>query len=504
MVSTCLISIGVLLVSLGGGDSVRQPGATIHTYHVDATRGDDARDGLSPGAAWRSLPRVNEARLQPGDRVLFRRGETWRGQLIPHSGSEAVAITYGAFGEGDKPVLLGSVAMNRVPDWQSAGPGIWATTEDNQPLPLSVDVGNVIFDRGAAVGVKKWRIADLRQEGDYYYDSRRRQVLLCSAANPAAGHRSIELALKRHVIDEGGRSYVTYENLALRYGAAHGIGGGSTHHITVRDCDISYIGGGHQGTTPAGKPVRFGNGVEFWAGAHDCLVEGCRLWEIYDAALTNQGSGTNVQENITYRRNVIWNSEYSFEYWNRDQTSRTRNIRFEHNTCVNAGYGWGHHQRPDPNGRHLMFYDNTAATEAVFVCDNIFCNATDSCLRLHGRDWTASLTMDRNCWFQSQGPILLWGVQQVGADQFDAFRRQHGFDAHSKVADPKFAAPDRNDYRLPSDSPRARSKSRVCRSAHCRERLRVGRRITPAIKRKVILRPGLYPPAMNASISGWI
>ena len=72
---------------------------------------------------------------------------------------------------------------------------------------------------------------------------------------------------------------------------------------------------------PDGKPVRFGNGVEFWAGAHDCLVEGCRLWEIYDAALTNQGSGTNVQENITYRRNVIWNSEYSFEYWNRDQAS---------------------------------------------------------------------------------------------------------------------------------------------------------------------------------------
>jgi hypothetical protein len=183
-------------------------------------------------------------------------------------------------------------------------------------------------------------------------------------------------------------------------------------------------------------------------------VEGCRLWEIYDAALTNQGDGTNVQENITYRRNVIWNCEYSFEYWNRDQTGKTRNIRFEHNTCVNAGFCWGHSQRPDPSGRHLSFYDNTAATEAISVCDNIFCNATGSCLRLSGRDWTAVLTMDRNLCFQSQGPILLWNkMQQIGPERFDAFRRLHGIDAHSIVADPKFLAPDRNDYRLAPDSP---------------------------------------------------
>ena len=108
---------------------------------------------------------------------------------------------------------------------------------------------------------------------------------LRSTGNPATRHRSIELALRKHIIDQGGRGHVAYENLALKYGAAHGIGGGSTHHITVRNCDIAYIGGGHQFTRPDGKPVRFGNGVEFWSGARDCLVEDCRLWEIYDAAL---------------------------------------------------------------------------------------------------------------------------------------------------------------------------------------------------------------------------
>ena len=88
----------------------------------------------------------------------------------------------------------------------------------------------------------------------------RRLLLRCPHLAGAAprgrqpGHAPprIELALRRHIIDQSNRGYVTYENLDLRYGAAHGIGGGRTHHITVRDCDISYIGGGHQ-FTPAGR-----------------------------------------------------------------------------------------------------------------------------------------------------------------------------------------------------------------------------------------------------------
>jgi hypothetical protein len=580
------------------------------TFHVDAVKGDDTWDGLTPETAWRSLERVNHATLNPGDRALFRRGQTWRGQLMPKSGDSHGSITYGAFGEGAKPLLLGSVSADHLEDWHLVGEGIWATaplrfepfgdpvalppeqwwihqeggaackmstqtqeTESaevlflvcrqpgtrahhiqlsfpgltvqggvfylftfrakasrrftlgpvrlmkssppwtayakldselpvvgtnwaehtlrfyagqsakdarltvflggavppdtilllqpgqlmkargNQAIPLSVDVGNIIFDHGRATGVKKWREADLRQEGDYFYDADSWQVKLRWNGNPAADHQGIELALRRHIIDQSNRGYVTYENLDLRYGAAHGIGGGNTHHIVARSCDLSYIGGGHQLTRPGGRPVRYGNGIEFWSSARDCLVEDCRLWEIYDAALTNQGNGTNVQENITYRRNVIWNCEYSYEYWNRGSASRTHNIVFEHNTCVDAGYGWGHSQRPDPNGRHLMFYDNSAATSKVIIRHNIFCNATESCLRLHGRDWTAALTMDYNCWFQSKESLLLWGQQRIGVEGFAAFMARHGFGAHSIVADPKFNNPAQRDYRLQPDSP---------------------------------------------------
>ena len=592
---------GVMGCSIAGFAQGAEGG---RTFFVSSVSGEDGSDGLSPQSAWRSPGKVNAAELRPGDKVLFQRGGSWRGTLVPRSGREGAPITYGAYGEGARPMLLGSVSRNDPRDWHQEADNVWATakptvtdvgspgdfaaaawsvyteggakvkttvsagtegtpaslqiecvdsgarsnhiqlilsrvsvregdayvlgfhvrctkpfaiphaqlmkqaapwtsygeggsgpiavgagwtehevrfkanrtaddgritiflggalpagaTLDFQPVSwkqirrdssaeLSVDVGNIIFDDGQAVGVKKWKPEDLKQEGDYWYCGDAWQVKLYSKGNPAQRHRSIELALRRHIVDQGGKSYVVYEGLSLYGGAAHGFGGGDTHHIIIRDCDVAWIGGGHQGTTPAGKPVRFGNGIEFWENAHDNLVEGCRLWEVYDAALTNQGSANNSQINILYRDNVIWNCEYSFEYWNRGPESTTQNIRFEHNTCVNAGFGWGHKQRPDPNGRHLMFYVNSARTTGVCVVGNIFCDATDSCLRLEN-DWTAGLTMDRNCWWQRTGVLMQFLRKPFTAAQFADFQRQSRLDAHSIVAEPGFLDVERQDFRL--------------------------------------------------------
>ncbi len=432
-----LITITVLVAMLNGSGLAIEAKGTNNSacvYYVDATAGHDEQDGQSPASSWQSLAKVNQASLQAGDKVLFKRSCRWRGQLVPHSGAAGAPITYGAFGTGDKPALLGSVAMDKSSDWRLLEKGLWISNDPNGLL--CVDVGNIIFDHGPVCGVKKWNRDSLQQPRDFFYDPNTKNVLLRSDGNPAKSHQSIELALKNHIINQSGRHHVIYEDLALRYGAAHGIGGSSVSNIIVRRCDISYIGGGHQLTRADGQPVRYGNGVEFWSSARDCLVEDCRLWEIYDAALTNQGNGTNVQENITYRNNVIWNCEYSFEYWNRDESSRTHHIVFEHNTCRDAGFGWGHAQRPDRNGRHLMFYNNTAQTSDVIVRYNTFNNATDSCLRLHGRDWTAALTLDYNHWSNPHGPLVLWDRQTVDADQFKTFMQPRGLCTHAQITEP--------------------------------------------------------------------
>lgn len=273
---------------------------------------------------------------------------------------------------------------------------------------LYCDVGNIIFNHGKYTklhrcGIKKWTLEDCKKPGDYWYNSEDKRVYLRFDGNPGAELDSIELALRATMFEQGGKSDIVYENLALAYGAAHGFGGGSTKRIIIRSCDVYYIGGGHQFTRPDGHPVRFGNGIEFWGDCDQNLVEKCRLWEIYDAALTNQGR-EDSETNITYRKNLIWNSEYSFEYWN---AKVTENILFEDNICIDSGFGWAHGQRPDPNGAHLMFYNNRAQTKNFVVRNNVFCNSTEVCIRMFN-DWRESLTLEGNRYYQAEKPLLRW------------------------------------------------------------------------------------------------
>ncbi|MGI6461907.1 MAG: choice-of-anchor Q domain-containing protein [Candidatus Hydrogenedentales bacterium] len=592
-------------------------GAFAATYYV-ANAGSDDNSGLSPQEAWASLSQVNEHSLAPGDAVLFRRGDVWRGQLVPQNGSsEGGYLTYGAYGEGPKPRLLGSIAKDAPGDWSHAGDNLWfagglapdsalnmehvfvnpgfdAKTRDwsihaeggaqasvgreaeglngssgamriacrasgsaphhiqfytnglaieragiyrltmavratapceisppvimknsapwtsyahprkphkisvtpewavhtllygavetatdgrlnfmlGDALPagvtlyldqlclerlgeglLSRDVGNIIFNHGSHCGIKVWSREDLRQQDEYWYDGDGFGVYVYSVENPAERYQSIECALREHIIYQQNRHHVRYENLACLFGAAHGIGGGSTHNIIVRDCDFGYIGGGDQ--REDGRRIRFGNGVEFWGPAHDCLVERCRFWEIYDAALTHQSSGADAaQYRIVYQNNLIWNCEYSFEYWNRPETSTTHHIWFINNTCINAGHGWGHAQRPDPSGRHLCFYTSPAEQAEFYIVNNIFCEAKTNAFYAPGwpLEQVKSLAMDHNCWYQAEGVMAALSERSFTMAEFDAYRTLTGLEAQSIVAQPGFVNSETLDFRLARDS----------------------------------------------------
>ncbi len=581
------------------------------TFYVDPAGGDDTNPGTAPTRPWASLARVNEADLRPGDTVRFRRGGTWRGTLRPRSGEKGAPVTYTGYGDGDKPLLLGSASAGDPADWVQTGEHTWATREpawtpqriistlgesdwdchrehnarvtlttrdtergrvqvltcerggdrsnhiqlwgpavdwrkagdtayllfrfrgrctrpfrtgpvrvlrreppwttcaaadpagprigtawkqyavplainsrgdrghlhmalgatlpaggvfELEPLDLAaaacsrdrrldVDVGNIIFDHGAACGWKRWSIKEVGRPGDYFYDAAEERVFAYAEKNPGAAHDSIELALRRHIVDQGGRHDVVYDGLALRYGAAHGFGGGNTARLVIRNCDLSYIGGGHQLTKPDGTPVRFGNAVEFWGACRDHLVEGCRIWEVYDAGLTNQGRGPDsVQENITYRNNLVRNCEYSFEYWNNPETARTRNIRFVNNTCIDAGVVWSHAQRPDPNGSHLMFYTNRADSAGIVVRYNVFYRCTEWGSR-YSAGWDPLPDMDYNAWYLPAAAVCYFFREHIKNGAVAEYRRRTGLDRHSFFGDPKLVDPARGDYRLAPDSP---------------------------------------------------
>ena len=79
-------------------DNVRITGTT---YFV-SNDGCDENDGLTPQTSWKTLNKVSKAPLQKGDGVLFRRGDLFRGFVMACSG-----VTYGAYGEGEKPKFYG-------------------------------------------------------------------------------------------------------------------------------------------------------------------------------------------------------------------------------------------------------------------------------------------------------------------------------------------------------------------------------------------------------------
>ncbi len=85
------------------------------TYYVSSSGGDDTFSGLDRAAPLKSIARVNQLNLEQGDRVLFKCGDLWQGEMIriTDSGSSDNPITYGSYpGECEnRPVLSGALPI---------------------------------------------------------------------------------------------------------------------------------------------------------------------------------------------------------------------------------------------------------------------------------------------------------------------------------------------------------------------------------------------------------
>jgi hypothetical protein len=105
-----------VILALGVGCSAP---AAAKRFYVDSS-GSDSASGRSPAHAWRTVHRVNQAALQPGDVVVFRGGRTFADdQLIPRrSGARGAPIRYESYGRGaatlPRGVWLASVSWIKV------------------------------------------------------------------------------------------------------------------------------------------------------------------------------------------------------------------------------------------------------------------------------------------------------------------------------------------------------------------------------------------------------
>lgn len=78
------------------------------TYYVSSSSGSDSNDGLSESTAFQSISKVNALSLTAGDSVLFKKGDTFQGNLVlsglaATSSNPIIFADYGS--ESAKPIL---------------------------------------------------------------------------------------------------------------------------------------------------------------------------------------------------------------------------------------------------------------------------------------------------------------------------------------------------------------------------------------------------------------
>jgi hypothetical protein len=81
------------------------------TYFVDSASGSDDNRGTAADAPWKTLSKINTTTFVAGDKILFRSGEPWKGQLWPKgSGTEQHPIVVDQYGGQARPLIHGSGA----------------------------------------------------------------------------------------------------------------------------------------------------------------------------------------------------------------------------------------------------------------------------------------------------------------------------------------------------------------------------------------------------------
>lgn len=174
---------------------------TSRIYYV-AENGNDANDGLTPETAIQSIGKLNTIPFVPGDRILFKSGDTFTGMFRPTgSGNAEAPIMVGKYGGEDRPVLKPD--PNGIFEY-ALGAGTVTTRKVNGTIWLE--------------NVEYWEIRDLELY-DPSYDPNFYKTGTLEVYN--AGLRVVN-------VDQGDLSHFVFDNLKIHGFRGPGINPGKT------------------------------------------------------------------------------------------------------------------------------------------------------------------------------------------------------------------------------------------------------------------------------------
>ena len=320
-------------------DTIKPEGVTVYISY----KGDDDNDGLTPETAFATAAPLS---YTDADVVLFERGGVYRGQVKLSSNTK-----YGAYGTGYKPTIYSGEQNLADPDlWrQTSEPNIWAVRVGG-----ATDIGNIIFDHGKQCGTKMLdTYKNLTENFDFYHHLENGVLYLYyTEGNPAEDFDSIEVAYGHLVRGGLNAKNIVIENLCIKYAGLHGISfREGADNITIRGCEIGYIGGSLDDTGYG----RLGNGIEFVNSYSNTLVENCWIYQCYDTGYTFQNcSGEyRLEDNMKVYNNLLEYSTMNIEIFTGKfeaaKKPNVTNISIKNNIIRFGGYGWGFKNRIGSN-----------------------------------------------------------------------------------------------------------------------------------------------------------
>lgn len=221
-----LLSLLVLLSCASAGFSQT-------TYYV-AAAGNDANSGRSADAPFQTLAKLSSLSLQPGDAILLKRGDTFRGTLfIRQSGSSDRPIVVDGYGSGNKPIIAGSVPVS---NWNNVGNNTWQAS-----CPSCGDRVTGLYRNGATLPLSRYPNLSDGSKGYLTVQSHNGNSQITSQqgfpANWTGGEvvfRPRQWIINRALITQQNGNTLTFSNNNL-YGITDGYGFFIQNHSAALD-----------------------------------------------------------------------------------------------------------------------------------------------------------------------------------------------------------------------------------------------------------------------------
>jgi hypothetical protein len=418
-----------------------------------------------------TIAQVNAHALSPGDSVLFRKGDTWRETLtVGYSGNAGGWITYGSYGSGNKPKILGSNITTWAPEGHT-NIYVCAATVTNPYISLNQGC-DLMFDNNGTItqGLMKTytsNFSNLTTEYNWTYNGSK--VYVYAASDPDTRYTSVEISQRDYAINLNMKEYIEIDGLDLRYFLKYGTYGGTYNmpnvgYLTIKNCDISWSGvitpgvqndkdnyGIHgvyshmlvQGCTIHDMGRRSVSLYNYSSGftVTDIIVENCTLYRSYHTTGVDIscGNGTTSDfDGIIIRNNLIYEDENSYNYtceginaesyFNANVKIKNLQvysnvIKFPQNSGLhlygvqnalvynNVFYG---HCSNTPNGNVVHIKFTGAPSTGVVIKNNIFytlnpatSNSVGNAILTYASQPDSGLTLDYNIYYRVSTSCVL-------------------------------------------------------------------------------------------------